>query len=49
MLDQLLMERTHVVGRNGLLDRGLGGRVTRGLKRAWERGDYGDKYLAFTG
>lgn len=37
MIDQLLVERKGVVGKGGYLERQKGGRITRGLRRAFER------------
>ena len=37
MIDQLLVERKSVMGKGGYLERQFGGRITRGLKRVWER------------
>lgn len=37
MLDQMLVERKGVVGKDGLMERQHGGRITRSLRLAWER------------
>lgn len=37
MLDQMLADRKHVVGKGGLVERQRNGRVTRALRLAWNR------------
>jgi hypothetical protein len=37
MIDRVLEERKGVVGRGGYMERATRGRITRGLKRLWER------------
>ncbi len=37
MLDQILAERKHVVGKGGLVERYSGGRITRTTKRTFDR------------
>lgn len=37
MLDQMLADRKHVVGKGGLVERQRNGRVTRALRMAWNR------------
>lgn len=37
MLDQMLEERKGVVGKGGLVERQVSGRVTRSLRMAWNR------------
>jgi hypothetical protein len=37
MIDKVLVERKGVVGKGGYMERSTSGRVTRGLKRAWDR------------
>jgi hypothetical protein len=37
MLDQLMVDRMHVIGKGGLLERQAGGRLTRSLSMAWNR------------
>lgn len=37
MIDQLLEERKAILGPGGYMDRATRGRITRGLKRMWDR------------
>ena len=38
MIDRMLQEKKGVVGKGGYMERATMGRITRGLKRMWERG-----------
>jgi hypothetical protein len=37
MIDRMLIEKKGVVGKGGYMERATNGRITRGLKRMWER------------
>jgi hypothetical protein len=37
MIDKMLVEKKGVVGKGGYMERATRGRITRGLKRMWER------------
>lgn len=37
MIDKMLVEKKGVVGKGGYMERATSGRITRGLKRMWER------------
>ena len=37
MIDKMLVEKKGVVGKGGYMERSTKGRITRGLKRMWER------------
>jgi len=37
MIDRVMEERKGVVGKGGYMERATNGRITRGLKRLWER------------